>query len=142
MLLLGYDGTLVPFQTIPILAKPTSQVMRLLEELCAAGNLVTVASGRDKETMRSWFRSIPGIGLVAEFGLFYRYAATAGLDRSMRDLRGLTSSSSSDQASQQGRVAASAGPLGRPPGLEARSGAAPEAVRREDPGRDDRGDRR
>lgn len=72
MLLLGYDGTLVPFQTIPILAKPTSQVMRLLEELCAAGNLVTVASGRDKETMRSWFRSIPGIGLVAEFGLFYR----------------------------------------------------------------------
>lgn len=84
MLLLGYDGTLVPFQTIPILAKPTSQVMRLLEELCAAGNLVTVASGRDKETMRSWFRSIPGIGLVAEFGLFYRYAASAGLDRSVR----------------------------------------------------------
>ncbi len=127
MLLLGYDGTLVPFQTIPILAKPTSQVMRLLEELCAAGNLVTVASGRDKETMRSWFRSIPGIGLVAEFGLFYRYAG-AGFDQSMRDLRELTSSSLSDQASQQGRVAAPAGPLGRPPGLEARSGAAPEAV--------------
>jgi trehalose-6-phosphatase len=125
MLLLGYDGTLVPFQTIPILAKPTSQVMRLLEELCAAGNLVTVASGRDKETMRSWFRSIPGIGLVAEFGLFYRYAT---FGRSMRDLRELTSSSLSDQASQQGRVAAPAGPLGRPPGLEARSGAAPEAV--------------
>lgn len=72
LILLGYDGTLVPFQFIPVLAKPTKQVIELLEELCAAGNHVVVASGRNKETMQAWLGGIRGLGLVAEFGLFYR----------------------------------------------------------------------
>lgn len=72
LIVLGYDGTLVPFQFIPVLAKPTQEVMDLLKDLSQSGNIVIVASGRDKATMESWFQTLPGIGLVAQFGLCYR----------------------------------------------------------------------
>jgi len=71
-LILGYDGTLVPFQFIPVLARPTPQLIEILGDLCATGTQVIVASGRNKETMQSWFEVLPSLGLIAEFGLYYR----------------------------------------------------------------------
>ena len=85
-LLLDYDGTLVPIVSGPALAVPDEALLRLLAQLGASPRLsVHLVSGRLKETMESWFGSLP-IGLWAEHGLWHRlprqpWAMTLDVDR-------------------------------------------------------------
>lgn len=72
LLMLDYDGTLVPFSTRPKDATPPS---RLLETLVTLGsnpaNDLVIISGRDRETMDKWFGGLPA-DLVAEHGAWLR----------------------------------------------------------------------
>jgi trehalose 6-phosphate synthase/phosphatase len=68
LILLDYDGTLVPFADRPELAKPDENVIGLLTQLQKdTQNEVVIISGRDRKTLDSWFGSL-GISLVAEHG--------------------------------------------------------------------------
>lgn len=72
LLLLDYDGTLVPFAQRPELAKPTREVLKVLDRLAAdPRNEVVIISGRDRTTLEDWFGELP-IGLVAEHGAWVR----------------------------------------------------------------------
>ena len=72
LLLLDYDGTLTPFFKHPYQAKPTKEVVKLLHDLSEdTNNTVVVISGRDKDTLESWFGSL-SIGLVAENGIWIK----------------------------------------------------------------------
>lgn len=68
MLFLDYDGTLMPFQREPYMARPNERVLNLLEKLTSdPKNIVTVISGRDKTTLNEWLGHLP-INLVTEHG--------------------------------------------------------------------------
>ena len=68
LLLLDYDGTLVPFASDPAKAAPGRAVLGLLASLTSeAGNDVVIISGRDRRTLEGWFGS-RGLSLVAEHG--------------------------------------------------------------------------
>ncbi|MFC1992619.1 bifunctional alpha,alpha-trehalose-phosphate synthase (UDP-forming)/trehalose-phosphatase [Chloroflexota bacterium] len=70
LLLLDYDGTLVPFSGRPAWAKPTDEVIKLLEEFARSPrNEIVLISGRDKTTLEQWFGGL-NIGLVAEHGVW------------------------------------------------------------------------
>jgi trehalose 6-phosphate synthase/phosphatase len=72
LLLLDYDGTLVPFAPTPMDATPTAESLELLKQLTAdPNNNVVVISGRDKKTMEDWL-SLPGVNFIAEHGAFTR----------------------------------------------------------------------
>jgi trehalose 6-phosphate synthase/phosphatase len=77
VLLLDYDGTLVPFADRPELAAPDPQLVALLSSLAAdPSNAVHVVSGRSRESIERWLGAL-AIGLHAEHGLWSRYAASA-----------------------------------------------------------------
>ncbi|UBM58373.1 bifunctional alpha,alpha-trehalose-phosphate synthase (UDP-forming)/trehalose-phosphatase [Marinilongibacter aquaticus] len=68
MFFLDYDGTLMPFQQQPHMARPNERVLHVLENLTAdPKNIVTVISGRDKGTLSEWLGHLP-INLVTEHG--------------------------------------------------------------------------
>jgi len=68
LLLLDYDGTLVPFSAHHLDAKPPKVLIRLLEQLSAdPKNELVLSSGRSAENLQDWFGAIP-INLVAEHG--------------------------------------------------------------------------
>ncbi len=72
LIILGYDGTLIPFSATPEQARPTAMVRRLLKRLAAdPGSEVVLVSGRDRHTLERWFGSL-GVGLVAEHGAWAR----------------------------------------------------------------------
>jgi trehalose 6-phosphate synthase/phosphatase len=72
LLLLDYDGTLVPFARAPGLAAPDRQLRELLRTLASKpGTAVHVVSGRGKDTLERWLGDLP-IGLHAEHGLWSR----------------------------------------------------------------------
>lgn len=72
VLLLDYDGTLVPLNDVPDLARPDGQVLGLLSRLAARpGTAVHVVSGRRRETLDAWLGHLP-VGLHAEHGCFSR----------------------------------------------------------------------
>jgi trehalose 6-phosphate synthase/phosphatase len=69
LLILDYDGTLVPFANHPEQAEPPSVLIRLLTALAAdSNNCVALVSGRRAENLERWFGSIEGMWLVAEHG--------------------------------------------------------------------------
>jgi trehalose 6-phosphate synthase/phosphatase len=69
---LDYDGTLVPLERSPELARPDRRLPKLLLELAHARDTeVYVVSGRSRETLEAWLGELP-IGLVAEHGLWLR----------------------------------------------------------------------
>ncbi len=75
LLLIDYDGTLVPFERRPMLAVPTESVLDLLRALAADScNTVVLVSGRDRSTLERWFGQLP-IGIVAEHGMWLRERA-------------------------------------------------------------------
>jgi len=77
LLLLDYDGTLVPFASSPELAAPDFELKKLLMNLShREGTCVHVISGRSKETIDRWLGDLP-IGLHAEHGLWSRMASSA-----------------------------------------------------------------
>ncbi len=68
LLLLDYDGTLVPFANSPEKARPGSKLIETLKKLSAVpGNDVVIISGRERHTLEKWFGGT-GIGMVAEHG--------------------------------------------------------------------------
>ena len=72
LLLLDYDGTLVPFSRIPSEAAPDNAVRELLGRLCAdERNHVVIISGRDLTSLDRWLGALP-LTLVAEHGASYR----------------------------------------------------------------------
>ncbi|MCD6593914.1 bifunctional alpha,alpha-trehalose-phosphate synthase (UDP-forming)/trehalose-phosphatase [Candidatus Bathyarchaeota archaeon] len=70
LVILDYDGTLVPFFGRPDEAKPDTELLGLLEKLSENCNLVII-SGRDKETLENWLGHL-NIGLVAEHGFWIK----------------------------------------------------------------------
>jgi trehalose 6-phosphate synthase/phosphatase len=76
LLVLDYDGTLVPFAMAPELAGPDDEVITLLRDLAGRPRTeVHVVSGRPRETLERWLGRLP-IGLHAEHGLSSRFPST------------------------------------------------------------------
>jgi trehalose 6-phosphate synthase/phosphatase len=74
LLLLDYDGTLVPFARSPDLAAPDRSLRSLLAALGAKpGVHLHVVSGRRREPLERWLGDLP-IGLHAEHGYWSRAA--------------------------------------------------------------------
>ena len=72
VLLLDYDGTLVPFAPAPELATPDRELTTLLETLAARPQTaIHIISGRKRETLERWFGRLP-VGLHAEHGFWSR----------------------------------------------------------------------
>jgi trehalose 6-phosphate synthase/phosphatase len=77
VLLLDYDGTLVPFAPTPELAVPDPELLDLLRALALrARTRVHIVSGRTRETLGTWLGHLP-LGLHAEHGLWSRAAGMA-----------------------------------------------------------------
>jgi trehalose 6-phosphate synthase/phosphatase len=74
LLLLDFDGTIVPFTDSPELAKPDSPLIDLLAGLAARpGCDVHVVSSRSRDTLARWLGWLP-IGLHVEHGMWSRAA--------------------------------------------------------------------
>lgn len=68
LMLLDYDGTLVPYSKHPSLAAPDETTLSLLTSLAAdERNDVTIISGRDRLFLSKWFGHM-SINLIAEHG--------------------------------------------------------------------------
>ena len=70
LLLLDYDGTLIPFASKPSYAKPDKRLITLLSALSEMGEVVIV-SGRDKDTLERWFGKL-NVGLIGEHGVWIK----------------------------------------------------------------------
>jgi trehalose 6-phosphate synthase/phosphatase len=69
LLILDYDGTLVPFADLPHQAAPPAEVLRILAALASdPNNCVALTSGRRASDLDQWFGTIEGLWLVAEHG--------------------------------------------------------------------------
>ncbi len=76
LLLLDYDGTLVPFTPTPELARPDRELLSLLRALGGRPETqVHVVSGRPQQTLEDWLGDLP-IWLHAEHGFVSRDRAT------------------------------------------------------------------
>jgi trehalose 6-phosphate synthase/phosphatase len=76
VLLLDYDGTLVPLADTPELAKPDAALLDLLRELGNERTIsVHVVSGRSRESIEAWLGELP-VGLWAEHGFWRRHLGT------------------------------------------------------------------
>jgi len=74
LLLLDYDGTLVPLQATPQRARPDAELLELLHDLTAdARNQVVIISGRDRHTLTQWLGHLP-LDFIAEHGVWLRRA--------------------------------------------------------------------
>jgi trehalose 6-phosphate synthase/phosphatase len=72
LLLLDYDGTLIPFAGAPELAAPDSELKRLLSNLARRPQTsVHLLSGRRRENLERWMGNLQ-IGLHAEHGFWSR----------------------------------------------------------------------
>ncbi len=72
LLLLDYDGTLVPFTPTPELARPDAGLLALLRTLAARpATEVHVVSGRAREALDHWLGTLP-VWLHAEHGFWSR----------------------------------------------------------------------
>ena len=72
LILLDYDGTLVPFSKFPLAASPDEKLVQLLKKLSALPHTrVVLISGRERRIMEKWF-DIPGLNLVAEHGIWIK----------------------------------------------------------------------
>ena len=72
LLLLDYDGTLVPFTDTPEKAIPDAELLRLIEDLSKReGSKLVIISGRNHSTLDNWFGKFP-VELIAEHGTWYK----------------------------------------------------------------------
>jgi trehalose 6-phosphate synthase/phosphatase len=72
LLLLDYDGTLVPIVNHPKNAMPTEELKILLKLLAQQPGMESVLiSGRDRNVLQNWFGGL-GVNLVAEHGVWVR----------------------------------------------------------------------
>lgn len=73
LVLLDYDGTLVPFSKNPNLAVPEKSIIDLLRKLSAdPQNEVAILSGRDRDSLERWFGELP-IHIISEHGAVVRF---------------------------------------------------------------------
>ncbi len=70
IVLLDYDGTIVPFAREPRLARPDTEVQHLIKNLSEISDVVLI-TGRDKKTVDQWF-PFRASNLVAELGVWLR----------------------------------------------------------------------
>ena len=83
LLLLDYDGTLVPFSANPKTAVPSAKLMSLLHTLAShPKNQLVIVSGRDKAALSEWFSSLKA-GLVAEHGAWIKKHGTWEITQSL-----------------------------------------------------------
>jgi trehalose 6-phosphate synthase/phosphatase len=72
LLLLDYDGTLVPFTTLPHNAVPGQALRSILQTLSEEPrNEAVIISGRDRAFLERWFSDVK-INLVAEHGVWIK----------------------------------------------------------------------
>lgn len=72
LLILDYDGTLVPIMKLPELAIPEDRLIQTLKALASnKRNTVVICSGRDADFLDKWFGEI-GVNLAAEHGAFFK----------------------------------------------------------------------
>ena len=72
LILLDYDGTLVPFANKPEKATPKPEVIAILKTLSEdLSNEVIIISGRDRNTLSNWFKNI-NVALIAEHGAWLK----------------------------------------------------------------------
>ncbi len=72
VLFLDYDGTLRSFEEKPEDAPPDQELINLIKRLGEQENTrVVIISGRDKETIGSWWKDVP-VELIAEHGVWVR----------------------------------------------------------------------
>ncbi len=88
LLILDYDGTLVPIVDEPKKAKPTEGVKRLLSKLSKRGKVVVI-SGRDRFSLDDWLGDLE-VTLVAEHGgwtkIGGKWRTTAPIDISWKNM--------------------------------------------------------
>jgi len=76
LILLDYDGTLVPSMSIQ--TNPTREVLSVLDKLSKdPKNIVYIVSGRGRTVLHEWFSGCKQLGLKAEHGFFTRENADA-----------------------------------------------------------------
>jgi trehalose 6-phosphate synthase/phosphatase len=72
LILLDYDGTLVPIRSMPHRARPDDEVLRLMHRLSGApGNKVVLISGRDRKTLDEWLGGLD-IDMIAGHGAWFK----------------------------------------------------------------------
>lgn len=78
LLLVDYDGTLVPITKMPNLAVPSEEIISILQTLCQnSKTIVYVITGRERRFMEEWFSGM-NVGLSCEHGSFFRPYAHPG----------------------------------------------------------------
>jgi trehalose 6-phosphate synthase/phosphatase len=88
LVLLNYDGALVPFAPGLLDSAPSPLLLGLLTNLVAQpGNCVVVASGRPRSDLARWFGAIPGVWLSAENGVLTRSPTTGTWEAPAGSLR-------------------------------------------------------
>ena len=84
LLILDYDGTLVPIDVDPSKTAPSRELLALLAELCSdPRTVVAVVSGRRKADLEKWLGAVPGLMLAAEHGALVRSSSPAEWESSM-----------------------------------------------------------
>ncbi|MEM9916981.1 MAG: bifunctional alpha,alpha-trehalose-phosphate synthase (UDP-forming)/trehalose-phosphatase [Bacteroidota bacterium] len=70
LILLDYDGTLMPFFPNPHEAEPDAPLLKLLEQLKSVeNNKIVIVSGRDRKTLGAWLGYL-GLEMAAEHGVW------------------------------------------------------------------------
>ena len=73
LLIIDYDGTLVPIAPRPEQAAPNPSLVKLLGDLAAIDNVcLAVVSGRRSADLERWLGSVPGLILAGEHGATVR----------------------------------------------------------------------
>ncbi|MBN1834987.1 MAG: bifunctional alpha,alpha-trehalose-phosphate synthase (UDP-forming)/trehalose-phosphatase [Spirochaetales bacterium] len=72
LLLLDYDGTLVPLSANPDRARPDPELLELLRRLVAhEGTEVVISSGRGRDRLAGWFEGLQ-VSLIARHGVWLK----------------------------------------------------------------------
>lgn len=73
LLCVDYDGTLAPIVNDPIEARPSQELMTLLDKLSHHPRIeMVIVSGRDRDTLEQWLGNLD-IGLCAEHGAAFKW---------------------------------------------------------------------
>ena len=97
LLIIDYDGTLVPLYKTPADSIPDPKLLELLTKLTSdPKNEVVISSGRDKHTLSKWIK-VPDITLIAEHGIWHKgkkdseFIAAEGLEKNwIEDIKKIT----------------------------------------------------
>lgn len=76
MIIVNYDGTLVPYSRYPTSAEPPQALLSLMQNLDAQSQTdVVIISGRGKDELDTWLSDLP-VNLTAEHGSWIRHAGS------------------------------------------------------------------